>query len=280
MLLAGIKRKHQFSPNHVNNDRAIFDCTVAQLKRMGYQVNEYEEHELISKTLVERGIFSMAREPQVLEKLRSCEMAGGVVVNAAGGVENCFRNNMTRILNENKVPVPENVIMETIKPDPAIFTALGPCWVKRGDFHAIHREDVAFAPDAAIGCNILAEYARRGIAAVTVCKHISGDLLKFYGVRGTGFFFHFYPKEHNHSKFGYEEHNGQLQYYALDVERLKAIAFETADVLNIDIFGGDVIVTANGEIYLIDMNDWPSFAPCREEAALPIAQRIHQLVTS
>ncbi|MDR0296133.1 MAG: hypothetical protein LBH91_08180 [Prevotellaceae bacterium] len=280
MLLAGIKRKHQFSPNHVGNDRAIFNCTVAQLKRMGYQVNEYEEDELISRGLVERNIFSMAREPQVLAKLQERERAGGVIVNSVQGVENCFRNNQTRILGNENAPVPESVIMETVKPDKSAFEALGPCWVKRGDFHALHREDVVFVPNAAAGCNILAEYARRGITAVTVSKHIPGDLVKFYGVRGTDFFFHFYPEEYSHSKFGHEAVNGKPNHYSLDTERLKATAFEVADILNVDIFGGDVIVTAKGEIFLIDMNDWPSFAPCREEAALPIAQRIHQLMTS
>ena len=280
MLLAGIKRRHQYSPNHINNDLAIFNCTVAQLKRMGYQVNEYEEDELISRTLAERNIFSMARDPQTLKILQQCETEGGKVVNSAQGVVNCFRNNMTQILNEAKVAVPDNVIMETVQPNPAVFEALGACWVKRGDFHAIHREDVAFAATAAIGCNIMSEYARRGITSVTVSKHIPGDLVKFYGVRGTDFFFHFYPEEYHHSKFGHEEINGKLHHYALDEKRLQTLAFEAAEILNIDVFGGDVIVTAMGEIYLIDMNDWPSFAPCREEAAQPIAQRIHQRITS
>jgi len=280
MLLAGIKRRHQFSPNNVGNDGAIFNCTVAQLRRMGYQVNEYDEDEVILNDLVERNIFSMARDPKVLEKLRQAEKSGGVVVNSTQGVENCFRNNMTRLLIEQKASVPDSVIMETVEPDTTVFETLGPCWIKRGDFHALHREDVVFVTNTNVGCNILAEYARRGITSVTISKHIPGDLVKFYGVRNTGFFFSFYPEEYNHSKFGYEAINGKLHHYALDEERLKNIAFEAADMLNVDVFGGDVIVTAKGEIYLIDLNDWPSFAPCREEAALPIAQCIHQLVTS
>ena len=280
MLLAGIRRRHEFSPNHVGNDAAIFDCTVVQLKRFGYQINEYEEDEVLSHTLVERNIFSMARDPLVLEKLRQAEESGSIVINTPQSVENCFRNNMTRLLNEKNVPTPENIIMETLKLDLTVFETLGPCWVKRGDFHAIHREDVVFVPDAIAGCNILAEYARRGITTVTVSKHIPGDLVKFYGVRGTDFFFYFYPDEFNHTKFGYEEINGKIHYYELDEKRLKRIAFETADILNIDIFGGDVIITEKGDIYLIDMNDWPSFAPCREEAALFIAQRIYQLIST
>ena len=31
--------------------------------------------------------------------------------------------------------------------------------------------------------------------------------------------------------------------------------------------GGDCIVAPDGQIRIIDFNDWPSFAPCRTEAA-------------
>ena len=47
----------------------------------------------------------------------------------------------------------------------------------------------------------------------------------------------------------------------------------------LDVFGGDVIVSSRGELTLIDLNDWPSFAPCRERAAYAIAdfiiKRVH-----
>ena len=105
-------------------------------------------------------------------------------------------------------------------------------------------------------------------------KHIVGDLVKFYGVRGTNFFFHFYPEENQHSKFGNEFINGKTQHYPVSADHLKNIAELAANVLNIDIYGGDAIITPDQSIYLIDMNDWPSFAPCRELAAPVIAQRI------
>jgi hypothetical protein len=31
---------------------------------------------------------------------------------------------------------------------------------------------------------------------------------------------------------------------------------------------------ADGSLWIIDFNDWPSFAPCREEAARAIARRV------
>ena len=38
------------------------------------------------------------------------------------------------------------------------------------------------------------------------------------------------------------------------------------------IYGGDCIVSDDGQIRIIDFNDWPSFAPCRNEAAPHIAR--------
>ena len=43
---------------------------------------------------------------------------------------------------------------------------------------------------------------------------------------------------------------------------------------DVKIYGGDAIVAADGSISIIDWNDWPSFAPCRAEAAPHIAKCI------
>jgi len=153
-----------------------------------------------------------------------------------------------------------------------------PCWIKRGDFHAINREDVSFARNADEGFAILAEYAHRGIETAVLNKHIVGDLVKFYGIRGSDFFFHFYPEEFQHSKFGNEAINGKTEHYPIIINELKDIAARAANVLNIDVYGGDAIITPNRRIFLIDMNDFPSFAPCRELAAPIIAKRIHQFI--
>ncbi len=278
MLFAGIRRGHQFSPNHIGNDRAIFELTAVHLRQMGHQVNEYSEDECM-KGIGERYIFTMAREPQVARMLQTLEQSGAQVANSGFGIENCYRSKMTHLLNEGGVPVPDNLTVDTREPNAAYFTDLAPCWVKRGDFHAIHKEDVSFARNADEGCAILTEYARRGIDSAVLSRHIAGDLVKFYGIRGTSFFFHFYPEEYRHSKFGNEAINGKTEYYPVHSDELQAIANKAADVLNIEIYGGDAIITPDAAIYLIDMNDWPSFAPCREQAAPVIAQRIHQLAT-
>jgi len=44
------------------------------------------------------------------------------------------------------------------------------------------------------------------------------------------------------------------------------------------VYGGDCIVSPDGEMRIIDFNDWPSFAPCREEASREIANRVIQMI--
>ena len=276
MLFAGIRRDHKFSPNHIGNDQAIFELTVHHLRSMGHLVNVYNEDECQQK-INEQYIFSMAREQQVAHVLQAMEKNGAKVVNSGFGIENCYRSNMTRLLHAHHIPTPRNIIVDTNKPDPEDFRSLGPCWVKRGDFHAIHKEDVSFARNADEGCSMLSEYARRGIGTAVLSKHITGDLVKFYGIKETGFFFHFYPEEFQHSKFGNEAVNGKAEHYPVHYDELQSLARQAADILQIDIYGGDVIISPEGSIYLIDINDWPSFAPCREQAAPIIAQRISRL---
>ena len=107
-----------------------------------------------------------------------------------------------------------------------------------------------------------------------VNEHLEGDLIKFYGVNGTDFFYWFYPFEMKHSKFGLEKINGEPTGISFKVETLQQICNQAASVLQVDVYGGDAIVAADGSMRIIDFNDWPSFAPCREEAADAISELI------
>ena len=110
---------------------------------------------------------------------------------------------------------------------------------------------------------------------MVVNEHLKGDLIKFYGVSGTDFFYWFYPSKCGHrSKFGLEVINGEAQGIAFDAEDLKAEADKAADMLNVPVYGGDCVVSEDGSIRIIDFNDWPSFAPCRDEAAFYIATKM------
>jgi hypothetical protein len=280
MIIAGIRRGNQFSPNHVGNDAAIFQLTAKELRKLGCTVNEYPELTLTRNGLQESYIFNMVRHSQSVYQLQQYENEGRMVVNSAYGIENCTREKMTRLLIANHIPHPRSLIVSTRDdPFPALQTVeFHNCWIKRGDFHAIHREDVTYVRNREEARSILEEYAIRKIASAVINEHLTGDLVKFYGVAGTDFFYWFYPTCQDHTKFGLEQINGTAKGIPFDEVRLQEICNQAAAVLNIQIYGGDCIISEEGLIRIIDFNDWPSFAPCRDAAAPYIANRIYTLI--
>jgi Glutathione synthase/Ribosomal protein S6 modification enzyme (glutaminyl transferase) len=276
--LAGVRRGNLYSPNHIGNDAAIFQLTVDYLKKMDCEVIEYSENEFQEAETIEAEIiFNMARDTRSIRKLQQLESSGKKVVNSGWGIENCTREKMTRLILENQIPHPKSIIISTDAVLPDNIGELGShCWIKRGDFHAIHFEDVTYAKIGEEAQGILKEYALRGIPSAVINEHLYGDLIKFYGVEGTGFFHWFYPNDLNHSKFGLEKINGKAKGIPFDQEELKSICSKAAKALNIHIYGGDCIVDPDGTIRLIDFNDWPSFAPCRTAAAPHIAACIYE----
>lgn len=279
-ILAGVRRENKFSPNHVGNDAAIFNLVVSFLRERGYVVNEYDESEFVSSNIKEKVIFNMSRSEAAIKKLQQLEDEGCVITNSGYGIENCTREKMTRLLMKNHVPHPESLIVETSLSIIELLQEkkMNQCWLKRGDFHAIHKEDVSFArhPEEAQG--ILSEYAMRGIERAVINRHLIGDLIKFYAVRGTDFFYWFYPFDLHHSKFGHEQINGKATGIPFSENEMREICSEAAEVLNVDIYGGDCIISPDGEIRIIDLNDWPSFAPCRDMAAPYIGMAIERIV--
>lgn len=276
--IAGVTRSNQYSPNHIGNDAAIFDATVAHLRGAGCQVNVYSEEEFRDAEISETFIFNMARNIETIQKLKKLESKGCVVINSGYGIENCTREQMTRLLLANDIPHPRSIIVNT---NEDVFPFINNhtfanCWIKRGDFHAIHREDVSYVRNPEEGQSVLREYALRGIRRAVINEHLKGDLVKFYGISNSDFFFWFYPFDMNHSKFGLEKINGEAKGISFDLEQLKNICQKASDVLQVKIYGGDCIVAEDGSIRIIDFNDWPSFAPCRTEAAPYIAQCILQ----
>jgi hypothetical protein len=104
-----------------------------------------------------------------------------------------------------------------------------------------------------------------------------GDLVKFYGVRGTGFFKCFYPTDDGENKFDDEKRNGLAHHYNFDIQRLMESAERLAAITGLDVYGGDCIVRSDGSFAIIDFNDWPSFSRCREEAAKAIVLRVERI---
>ena len=276
IVIAGVMRAGAYSPNHIGNDTAIFNAVAEHLRKRGCIVNVYNEDQFNKNGVEERVIMNMCREQASIAKLQQYEDEGRLVINSGFGIDNCTRERMTRILMGNNIPYPESLIVNTDEAVKPLLKKAGfqSCWIKRGDFHAMHKEDVSYVRHAEEAQEVLQEYFFRGIKRAVINKHLVGDLIKFYGVKDQPFFYWFYPFDHGHSKYGAEAINGKSQGFSFDVDEMKRICQQAAEELNVVVYGGDCIVDSDGKMQIIDFNDWPSFAPCRNEAAPYIAKAI------
>lgn len=274
--IAGIMRAGAYSPNHIGNDAAIFNLTTEQLRKRGCEVKVYSEEQFIAGEVKEDIIVDMCREHRSMVLLQQLEDASALVINSGYGIENCTRERMTRILLGSNIPYPDSLIVDTdeVVKDRMVAAKMDRAWIKRGDFHAMHKEDVSYVRHPEEAQEVLQEYFLRGIKRAVINRHLVGDLIKFYGVRDTPFFYWFYPFDEGHSKYGHEAVNGHSRGIEFDVAGLRHICQQAADVLDVIVYGGDCIVDPDGTIRIIDFNDWPSFAPCRQEAAPHIAKAI------
>ncbi len=280
--IAGVMRAGAYSPNHIGNDAAIFNAVTDQLRKRGCEVRVYSEEQFRNQDIEEDIILNMCREQQSIEKLERLEDEGKLVINSGYGIENCTRERMTRILLGNGIPYPDSLIVNTNEDVRAQLEEKGfsKVWIKRGDFHAMHKEDVSYCRHPQEAQEVLHEYFYRGIRRAVINIHLVGDLIKFYGVQGQDWFYWFYPFDEGHSKYGHEAVNGKSQGIKFDMEALKETCQKASEIMDVKIYGGDCIVAEDGTVRIIDFNDWPSFAPCRVEAAPHLAKCALQSIKS
>jgi glutathione synthase/RimK-type ligase-like ATP-grasp enzyme len=256
-IIVAVRRDERFSPNNVDNDRAILRAVA---DRLGDNIPMIDEARMDADATDADIILTMGRLPQTVTELKKREDDGVAVINSGYGIEGCTRSRLDKTMRENGIPMPPMVGEHGY-------------WLKRGDAAAQSKKDVVYCKDEQALTQAKVDFASRGITDVVVSAHVCGDLIKFYGVTG-GFFRYYYPSDDHRSKFGDEIHNGDAHHYDFEVEMLKETAARLAKMVKIDVYGGDAIIDAEGRISIIDFNDWPSFSRCREEAADAIAKYI------
>lgn len=274
--IAAIMRAGAYSPNHIGNDAAILNATSDQLRKRGYEVKIYTEEQLCRDGVSEPVIINMCREQESLALLQTYENEGRLVVNSGFGIANCIRERMARLLLAHGIAYPESMIVDT---DEVVKTKLSragfsQCWIKRGDSYSRHKEDVSYVRHPEEAQEVLQEYFLRGIRRAVINRHLTGDLVKFYGVSGSPFFYWFYPFESGYSKPSDEKGPAEQRQPRFSLEELRGMCNSAAEILNIRVWGGNCIVSPEGEMTIIDFNDWPSFAPCRQEASVSIAKAV------
>lgn len=273
-----IQRAACYSPNSEEKDLAILqevgslleDATIISEDDFVNRFSTYNQS--VSSESVESvnaycQIISMARSTKALDSLEQLEQSGIRVLNPSVGVRACQRSNIDKVMRENYLPLPPD------KGDDGY-------WIKRADAAAQSKEDVCFCHDWAEVEKIKSIFMQRGITDVVTQAHIKGDVVKFYGVEGTGFFRYYYSGDDTETKFGDEERNGKPQYYSFSSSNLQADAEKLACLLQTPIYGGDAIVREDGSYVIIDFNDFPSFSRCRKDAAKAIFERMKSAVES
>jgi len=261
----GIYRERTNSPGRESDDAEILRLTAKHLEALGAAVSLRGPEELASAAdAPPRAAFLMCEGLDVLDRLSAWEAAGTTLVNSPGAVLNTYRDRMIRRFQTARVPFIESRLVSTTDPAP---DAAFPLWVKRADVHNTQEGDVTRAETRAAMAGALAGLAARGMAQAVLQPHVDGDLIKFYGIGqdpdpagGPIWFRWFYHRDQ------------RLAHHPFAVERLARIVRDAAAALGLEVYGGDAIATAGGELVLLDLNAWPSFALYRDEAAPAIAQ--------
>lgn len=264
MNCIAIYRAERFSPNSADRDRAIMEAAAT---RTGCSAMIKEEDIMRHAALIKGAdtVLSMARGNEALALLAEAE-CHATVINRASAVAKCSRSFIDNAMRRNKIPA-------------APLYSDGGWWIKRGDEAAQSKDDVVFAADSTEKDRIVKEFRQRGISDIVATAHVDGDLVKFYGVEGTGFFHFHYPTDGSFSKFGNEVRNGKAKHTRFAADDLQRDAARLAAITGISVYGGDCIVRPDGSYAIIDFNDWPSFSSCREEAAEAIARLARKTTT-
>jgi glutathione synthase/RimK-type ligase-like ATP-grasp enzyme len=206
----------------------------------------------------------MCQGPRANAWLERVESRGTLVINSPRAVKNCYRARLYRRDASILDLFPRTLVAATSEPLPELSFAHGGFWVKRGDVHSTQQGDVVRVTNAAELHAAFADFASRGIASAAVQNHIDGKVVKFYGVVGTSFFQCYAEQDRSDSP--------------REVLAARPILERVMRSVGLDVYGGDVVIDRAGRLWMIDVNDWPSFALFRAAAAEAIAQRIAERV--
>jgi hypothetical protein len=200
----------------------------------------------------------MCQGAAALQHLQEWVARGVRVVNSPVGILNCQRHRTIAAFAPTDIPFPASAVVQT-NADPLWppWLANGPAWVKRGDVHATEADDVVAINGVDAARAALQRFRERGITQAVLQRHVAGTVLKFYAVRAR--FFHCVAPR-----------NGE-EIPPDAGQRVASLGEHAARILTVEVYGGDCVVGVNGALTLIDLNDWPSYAPCRTGAAAAIA---------
>lgn len=275
-----------FSPGMVERDEAILRAVAERLEGTHYTVEMIHEELFTPDTPMPDIVLHMTRSPRALEILNHWETAGCRVLNSVESICGVEREALAMQCVKWGIPTPTTWIISTASSltwmaettEKTLAPITFPCWMKRTGACAQHPEDVCFVPDAEAYCCCLSRFRTRGIDKVVVMEHLEGTAVKFYGVQGSDFFYSLSASQLGYDKWTDRSVDTQMPSIAPDtysgmLSHIRELFKQTRKGLPV-IYGGDAIIGPDGIARLIDLNDWPSFSACREEAADAIVRLV------
>jgi hypothetical protein len=256
----GIARERVYSPGKVDDDRAILDAVAAQLAT-SHHVAVISADDPLPAVAPAPTVFAMCQGPAALDTLQRWEAAGVRVVNSSAAIANTHRRRMLAAFEGHGIAHPPSRLVRTDAPGALPDWIDAGAWIKRGDVHATEPDDVVRVDSDAAARDALAALQRRGISAALVQRHVDGTVFKFYAVHGR--FFACFPPADAESALAPEEERAMC-----------GLAEAGAAALALEVFGGDCVRDRQQALWLIDLNDWPSYARCRVAAAAAIASYV------
>jgi hypothetical protein len=221
----GITRERVYSPGRVDDDAAVLREVARHLGERGERVRvldaDTDEWEQPAPGAV---VFAMCQGPRALDHLGAWERAGVRVVNRREGILNCQRHRTIPLLADAGVGLPQSVLVDTSHTELPAWLDQTSAWIKRGDVHATEADDVVHVADRASARAALGRLRDRRVAAAVIQRHVPGQVLKFYAVRGT--FFHCVRTP-------------EMPEVPKDVlERIDGLAAAAAARLGVEVYGG------------------------------------------
>ncbi|RLB11728.1 MAG: hypothetical protein DRG39_03595 [Deltaproteobacteria bacterium] len=266
MNVLGIYREEIFSPGKIQEDKQIMDKALAGISRFGIDTKALSPESI--PEMCEAGlVLNMAQSEKSLSILKRWEENGTRVINSPGSIINCYRKNMVSLLKENGFPIPKSWIYDLEAIVEELFQIyslgwLGTYWIKRGDFHAIEARDVVKVSSFKDMEEALIYFKEKRVPQIVIQEHRQGKIIKFYGV-GDKYIKAFLLPD--------------IKEFKLD-PMVKDMILKAIRCLDLEVYGGDMIIEPSGNILLLDINDWPSFSLCQDEAAKEIAGYIKSIM--
>lgn len=290
-------RAKVFSPNNVEKDAAILQKVAQKLSTAGCSVREFSETEITEYLLgckfteTEKSICKsdtlqqiVVGMPRLLKTLLQIKVSGIKCYNHISGIINVAtsRELTLSLLSAAGISVPEWWAYdpeedEMFQCEQHLQTLL-PAWVKAMRHNGVRHDDVVFVNTPLEADSEIIRLASENAQDIVVMKHLNGDLIKVYAVTNAlgevKFIKWFYPQENGYTKFGDEAYNDDLQHFAFSENACCMLAEKISQTLDLQFFGFDAIVGKDNTLSVIDVNDWPSYSICQDEAAEEIARTI------